>query len=182
MPRPVRTKYHASALAHLEIERKFLVQGGSWRGAGRVSRIRQAYLSTDPARVVRVRVADGRGFLTVKGSARGAARLEVEVELPIADAEALLELALGFAIEKDRHLVEHSGFTWEVDEFLNENAGLVVAELEVEDEADFARALGAPPAWLGREVTGEARLANAALAVRPFSTWSEDERAALSRK
>ena len=166
-------------MAHVEIERKFLVRGTAWRNKARVSRLRQVYLSTDPARVVRVRVADGCGFLTVKGRPTGARRSEIELRIPPADAEALLAFALGHAVTKDRHYVEHAGFTWEVDEFLDDNAGLVVAELEVDDEADFARALNDPPAWLGRDVTDDGRLANAALAERPYCEWSEAEREAL---
>ena len=86
-------------------------------------------------------------------------------------------MALGAVVEKRRHLIDHDGFRYEVDEFTGANAGLVVAELEVADEADFARALGRPPAWLGPDVSADRRLLNACLAERPFSTWPADEQA-----
>lgn len=163
----------------VEIERKFLVRGDAWRGAGSSVAIRQGYLSTDPQRVVRVRLAGERGFLTVKGRARGARRVEVEAEIPADDARELLALCKGALVEKQRHVIEHGGFRWELDEFLGESAGLLVAELEVADEADFERALRAPPPWLGRDVSDDARLSNSALSERPYGQWSEAERRAL---
>jgi adenylate cyclase len=135
--------------------------------------MRQAYLSTDPDRTVRVRLDGERGVLTIKGRSLGAARAEFEWEIPAADASELFALALPSVVEKLRHRVEHAGFTWEVDEFLGDNAGLVVAELEVADEADFERALANPPEWLDRDVTSDSRYANARLAQQPFSTWSD---------
>lgn len=162
-----------------EIERKFLVRGGAWRGLGTTTRICQGYLSTDPDRVVRVRVRGERGFFTVKGRAQGVRRVEVESELPLTDANVLLELCKPPLIDKLRHVIEHAGFQFEVDEFSGENAGLVIAELEVADEADFARALAIPPSWLGRDVSADSRLANSALSERPFGRWSEEERRAL---
>lgn len=163
----------------VEIEKKFLVSGDAWRGRGEHVEIRQGYLSTDPERVVRVRLSGAQGTLTVKGRARGARRIEVEVSLSAADAAELLPLCKGALVEKRRHLVEHAGFRWEVDEFTGENAGLVVAELEVADEADFARALSDPPSWLGAEVSEDFRLSNAALSERPFHAWSDAERRSL---
>lgn len=165
----------------VEIEKKFLVKDDGWRGLGASSEIRQGFLSTDADRVVRVRVDQGRGFLTVKGRAEGARRVEVEVGIAETEALELLPLCKGSLVEKRRHRIEHAGFCWEVDEFSGENAGLVVAELEVADESAFGRALGAPPPWLGREVTGDGRLANASLAERPFSSWPAPEREALLR-
>ena len=162
-----------------EIERKFLVTSDAWRGAGTSTLLRQGYLSTDPDRVVRVRVAGQQAFLTVKGRAVGARRTEVEIEIPFAEALEMLELATGILVEKRRHAVRQGGFEWEVDEFLGDNAGLVVAELEVADEADFARALAEPPSWLGRDVTSDQRLSNAALAQRPYARWTDAERKSL---
>lgn len=163
----------------IEIERKFLVSGEGWRG-GKAESIRQGYLSTDPDRVVRVRVSGDTGYLTVKGRSHGARRVEVELEIPRAQAAELLALCKGALIEKTRHHSEHSGFAWVVDEFLGDCAGLLVAELEVSDESDFARALTCPPAWLGRDVTDDPRLSNSALSERPFASWGEAERRALS--
>ncbi len=163
----------------VEIERKFLVVGESWRGQGASRSIRQGYLSTDPDRVVRVRLSDERGHLTVKGRAQGARRVEIELELGAADATELLMLCKGALVEKTRHVIEHAGFRYELDEFAGANAGLWVAELEVADESDFARALADPPAWLGRDVTDDPRLANSTLSERPFSSWSVAEREQL---
>lgn len=162
-------------MANREIEKKFLVRGTDWQTAN-PTRMRQGYLSTDPDRTVRVRLDGERGVLTIKGRSRGAARAEYEYEIPASDAGELLGMALPSLVEKLRHHLEHAGFVWEVDEFLGQNAGLVVAELEVEDENDFGRALSTPPAWVGREVTDDARFANARLAEKPFSSWSEADR------
>lgn len=152
----------------IEIERKFLVTGDGWRRqASAQTRFSQGYLSRDPARTVRVRVAGKAAFLTIKGATRGATRAEFEYDVPLADAQALLAMCDGPVVEKIRHLCPHEGMTWEVDEFLGANAGLVVAEIELESESQpFDR-----PAWLGDEVTGDARYVNANLAVSPFTAW-----------
>ncbi|MFG6431249.1 CYTH domain-containing protein [Roseateles sp. LYH14W] len=152
----------------IEIERKFLVTGDGWRAqAATQTRFSQGYLSRDPARTVRVRIAGEAAFLTIKGATQGATRAEFEYDIPLADAQALLALCDGPVVEKIRHLCPHEGVTWEVDEFLGANAGLVVAEIELESESQpFAH-----PAWLGDEVTGDGRYVNANLAVRPFTSW-----------
>ncbi|MBL8279201.1 MAG: CYTH domain-containing protein [Pelomonas sp.] len=153
----------------IEIERKFLVASDAWRAqAGRATRFSQGYLSRDPARTVRVRLAGEQAFLTIKGATTGASRAEFEYAVPLADARALLAMCDGPVVEKVRHLCVHEGMTWEVDEFLGANAGLVLAEIELSSEDQpFGR-----PAWLGEEVTGDARYVNANLAVRPFSAWN----------
>lgn len=152
----------------IEIERKFLVCGEGWRQPPeRQTRFSQGYLSRDPARTVRVRLAGDKAFLTIKGATRGASRAEFEYEIPVADGQALLALCEGPVVEKIRHLCEHAGMTWEVDEFLGANAGLRVAEIELQSE-DQPFEL---PAWLGEEVTADARYVNANLAVRPFTSW-----------
>ena len=151
-----------------EIERKFLVIGDGWR-EGAVGRLyRQGYLSADPLRTVRVR-SDGRsGFLTVKGPNRGAARDEYEYEIPLADAEEMLDrLRTGPLVEKTRYLVPHAGLVWEVDVFEGENRGLVVAEVELEGEDQPVQL----PSWIGREVTGDERYYNVNLANNPFRSW-----------
>ncbi len=152
----------------IEIERKFLVAGEGWRQMS-TSRtcFNQGYLSRDPARTVRVRIAGDSAFLTIKGATRGATRAEFEYGIPPADARQLLAMSDGPVVEKVRHLCPHAGMTWEVDEFLGANAGLVVAEIELQSEGQaFDR-----PSWLGEEVTGDARYVNANLAVRPFTSW-----------
>lgn len=152
----------------IEIERKFLVTGDGWRPqAASQTRFSQGYLSRDPARTVRVRIAGEQAFLTLKGATTGATRAEFEYVVPVADAQQLLALCDGPVVEKIRHLCPFEGMTWEVDEFLGANAGLVVAEIELESEDQpFAK-----PLWLGAEVTGDARYVNANLALRPYSSW-----------
>lgn len=153
-----------------EIERKFLVHDGWREMSHRQTRILQGYLSSVPGRSVRVRIAGDQGFLTIKGAANasGVLRYEWEREIPVDEAEALLALAEPGVIEKIRHLVAAGPHTFEVDEFLDANAGLVVAEIELgaEDEA-FER-----PHWLGAEVTGDRRYYNSSLVRAPFCTWS----------
>ncbi|MGY6629377.1 MAG: CYTH domain-containing protein [Wenzhouxiangella sp.] len=152
-----------------EIERKFLVAGDGWRSS-RKRRYRQAYLSTDKHRTVRVRVVDEAAWLTIKGLTKGVTRAEFEYPIPLADAETLLaELCLQPVIDKTRYLVEQGKHTWEVDEFHGVNDGLVVAEIELasEDEA-FEK-----PDWLGEEVSGDPRYFNANLIAHPFSEWTE---------
>jgi adenylate cyclase len=153
-----------------EIERKFLVRSDAWRGGAVGKRYRQGYLSTEPDRTVRVRVAGDAGFLTVKGRAAGATRAEYEYPIPRQDAEEMLDrLCLRPIVEKTRYRIPWGGLTWEVDDFSGENAGLVVAEVELEDEG---QAVDLPP-WVGREVTDDPRYANASLVARPYATWEE---------
>ena len=150
----------------IEIERKFLVVGDDWRGAPAVA-CAQGYLNRDPRRTVRVRIAQGQAWLTVKGATAGATRAEFEYAIPVADAEQLLALCDGPLVRKLRRVVVHGGMAWEIDEFQGDNAGLVVAEIELPaEDAPFAR-----PPWLGAEVTHDARYFNSSLAAAPYSTW-----------
>ncbi len=150
-----------------EIERKFLVQRELWRPSAVVHDVRQGYLSREPGRTVRVRRKDARGYLTIKGPTVGASRAEYEYEIPAADADALLAMCPSPLIEKRRHVLVHEGKTWEVDEFWGDNAGLLLAEIEL-DREDERFAL---PPWAGQEVTTDARYFNASLAVHPFTRW-----------
>lgn len=150
-----------------EIERKFLVTGDDWRSAPATT-YRQGYLSTARERTVRVRVAGDKGFLTIKGISTGASRSEFEYRIPPVDAEAMLaDLCLRPLIEKRRHLVDYAGLTWEVDEFFGDNAGLVVAEVELETEDQKIEL----PHWIGREVTGDRRYFNSSLIAHPYRSW-----------
>ncbi|SRR6056297_387516 len=157
----------------VEIERKFLLADSSWKHNARGLVFRQAYLSTDPDRTVRVRLveveADKRqGWVTIKGRATGPVRAEFEYPIPAEDAEAMIEtLCLDSAIEKTRYRVDHAGDVWEIDEFSGANAGLVVAEIEL----DSAEQPFASPPWLGLEVTDDPRYTNARLSVEPFTHW-----------
>jgi len=145
-----------------------LVASDHWRESAAAFEFRQGYLSTVKERTVRVRVAGRRGTLTIKGITVGAARREFEYEIPIDDARTMLdELCERPLIEKTRHVVEFGGFAWEIDEFSGVNAGLVVAEIELDHEdQDFPR-----PPWLAEEVTDDPRYFNANLIQEPFSTW-----------
>jgi CYTH domain-containing protein len=130
--------------------------------------MRQGYLVADPVRTVRVRIEGDRAVITIKGKSTGASRGEWEYEIPVPDATELLDgLCEQPQVEKIRHRIEHAGHTWEVDEFLGLNAGLVVAEIELdaEDEA-FEK-----PDWIGAEVTGDKRYYNSSLIRMPYSQW-----------
>jgi CYTH domain-containing protein len=152
----------------VEIERKFLVTGSGWR-QGHGVRLSQGYLNRDKERTVRIRLAGERAFLTIKGASSGATRAEFEYEIPVADAEELLKLCDGPIIQKVRHTVAYKGLEWEIDEFLGDNAGLVVAEVELErEDQPFER-----PGWVGQEVTEDPRYYNSSLAASPYSTWRE---------
>lgn len=154
----------------IEIERKLLVVDDSWREAASAGmRYRQGYLSTDPRNSVRVRVCGDRAWLNVKSTTVGVTRREYEYEIPSADAHAILEeLCVKPLIEKTRFIVEHDGLAWEVDVFEGDNAGLVVAEIELE-AADDEFAL---PAWAGEDVSADPRYYNQRLVEHPYSRWA----------
>jgi adenylate cyclase len=151
----------------VEIERKFLLAGDAWRALGTPMLLRQGYLSSDPARVVRVRVDGDQAYLTIKGKSTGATRGEWEYSIPLADANELLALCEQPLVEKTRRKIEVGGNVWEVDEFLGANQGLVIAEIELssEDQA-FDK-----PDWIGEDVTDDKRYYNSNLAKHPFSDW-----------
>jgi adenylate cyclase len=152
-----------------EIERKFLVNGDSWRSLATGKRYRQGYLSTVKERTVRVRTAGDRGYITVKGITVNATRSEYEYEVPLSDAnEMLYNLCERPLIEKVRYRIPIGPVTWEVDEFEGENRGLVTAEVELTDEnQQFSL-----PDWIGTEVTKDPRYFNANLVAHPYSKWS----------
>ncbi|HEY0662700.1 MAG TPA: CYTH domain-containing protein [Lysobacter sp.] len=164
----------------IEIERKFLVNGDGWRDAAhKVVPMAQGYLNDLAAMdagamktSVRVRIAGDEAFLNLKSRELGHTRQEFDYPIPVADARALLALCVGGMIDKRRHYVEHAGHLWEVDEFLGDNAGLVVAEIELES----ADAVFDKPDWIGTEATHAVRYYNLALASHPYSQWSEAER------
>ena len=151
-----------------EIERKFLVTGEAWKIPATGRRCRQGYLNSARERTVRVRTIGDKAYLTVKGITTGASRTEFEYQIPVADADAMLDdLCEKPLLEKIRYTLRVGRQTWEIDEFLGENQGLVVAEVELasEDEA-FEK-----PAWVAAEVTGDPRYFNANLGKHPFSKW-----------
>ena len=156
-----------------EIERKFLLKSDAWRSQVQGSRqMSQGYLASGGNVSIRVRIAGDEAWLNIKAGGFVASRQEYEYPLPLDEARELLALAEGPLVEKTRHFVEHRGHTWEIDEFDGDNAGLVVAELELDSEdADFAR-----PPWLGVEVTELRRYYNVCLVTHPYRAWTEAER------
>lgn len=170
--------YHFSFFEALEIERKFLVVGCGYRDAARAAdHLVQGYISTARGRTVRVRIRCGRGYLTIKGpaDAEGVSRYEWEKEISPDDARDLMKLCLPGVIDKTRYLVDCGPHTWEVDEFHGDNEGLVVAEVELErPDEPYCK-----PAFVGRELTGDIRFYNSQLTLRPFSAWSDEEKAAI---
>lgn len=156
----------------IEIERKFRVIDASWRRQIRSSTLlRQGYLANTDRASVRVRLAGEAGWLSVKAMTPGIARAEYEVAIGAEDANEMLDqLCQGALIEKYRHVVRHEGHDWEIDEFLGLNAGLIIAELELDSEQQaFAR-----PPWLGEEVTRDERYYNFRLSQHPWLHWPEN--------
>lgn len=155
----------------VEIERKFKVKE-HFRPTDVGIEMAQGYLSRDPRRTVRIRIAGIQGFLTIKGETCGATRSEYEYEIPAEEARELLALCDTPLVEKTRYVEMFCGKRWEVDIFHGANEGLRVAEIELAAEAEeFAL-----PEWVGDEVTGERRYYNAALIAHPYSAWSVQER------
>ena len=153
-----------------EIERKFLVKGNFKPSVTKQTRIMQGYLSSVPERTVRVRIKGNKGFLTIKGisSKSGASRFEWENQIPVSEANDLLNICEQGVIDKTRFIVpEKSGLIYEVDEFYGENEGLTVAEIELPSEDHpFEK-----PDWLGKEVTGDVRFYNSMLKKNPYKSW-----------
>lgn len=153
----------------LEIERKFLVKEKLWQQSDKPSGefFRQGYLLTDPVKTVRVRQTADKGFITIKGISVGATRTEYEYEIPASDAEELLNGFSGSELSKTRYKIFFEGKLWEVDEFLGDNEGLIVAEIELESEDEnFAL-----PEWVDVEVTSEEKYYNSNLTLNPFKNW-----------
>ena len=154
----------------LEIERKFLVTSDAYKSqAISEKRITQGFLNTHPDRTVRVRVKGNLGLITVKGKSNeaGTTRFEWEHTITVEEAKSLLKLCEEGVIEKTRFEIKHGKHTFEVDEFLGKNTGLIIAEVELSEENEtFTK-----PLWLGKEVTGETRYYNSSLSKNPFESW-----------
>ena len=156
-----------------EIERKFLLASDAWRDlAVRRCEMRQGYIAEAPRTSVRVRISADDAWLNIKCGGFTAVRDEFEYAIPLADASALLAAVAPPLIEKTRYWVPYAGFEWEIDEFHGVNAGLVVAEIELDDEH---QRFSTPP-WLGKEVTQLERYYNVNLVRRPYSQWKTEER------
>ena len=152
----------------LEIERKFLVRDDRWRTLAQGQRLRQGYLSSHPDRVVRIRIEGEGALMTIKGRTTGATRGEWEYPIPLEDAAVFLQqLCEQPVIDKTRYRIAYRGMLWEVDEFHGDNAGLVVAEIELASEDQpFEK-----PDWIGEEVTHDSRYFNANLLHHPYKDW-----------
>lgn len=154
----------------IEIERKFLLKSSDWKLLEQHIKpavIRQGYLSSDPERTVRVRIKDQEGFLTIKGVTYGLSRKEFEYVIPASEAEDLLQMCDGPLIEKTRYYIKIGTQLWEIDEFFGDNAGLVLAEAELESENQDLPI----PDWVGAEVTKDKRYYNSQLAFNPYIQW-----------
>ncbi len=155
-----------------EIERKFLPADANWRPGASGEPYIQAYLCESENLVTRVRLTGDRAVLTLKSNTAGMRRSEFEYTIPLEDGQQLVELCTGSVIIKTRYKLTYEDKLWEVDVFDGDNSGLVVAEIELTDEAEtFAR-----PAWLGKEVTEDPKFYNKNLSLRPYSSWTAAER------
>ncbi|SRX72695.1 CYTH domain-containing protein [Aequorivita antarctica] len=156
-----------------EIERKFLVTSEAFKNeAHKRTRIVQGFLNTNPERTVRVRIQGNDGFITIKGKSNksGLSRFEWEKQISLAEAEELLHLCEPGLIEKTRYEISSDSHTFEVDDFIGENEGLIVAEIELSSETEpFSK-----PEWLGKEVTGDVKYYNSNLSKNPFKSWTNE--------
>lgn len=154
----------------IEIERKFLVKSAAYKSAASLkTHIVQGFLNTDAERTVRIRIKGNQGYITVKGksNASGTSRFEWEKEIPVNEAEALLPLCEQGIMEKYRYEIPLGNHKFEVDEFYGDNAGLTIAEVELNSENETFE----KPDWLGKEVTGEVKYYNSQLSKKPFKFW-----------
>jgi adenylate cyclase len=152
-----------------EIERKFLIEKDLWYALKKPvgEEITQAYLVNETDKVIRIRVNDSRGYLTIKGPVENASRLEFEYPVPREEAFEILEFMTTKRIEKTRYKIEFHGHLWEIDEFFGYNDGLVIAEIELKSpDESFEK-----PPWLGEEVTQDHRYYNAYLSEHPYNSW-----------
>lgn len=156
---------------NLEIERKFLVKNDSFKlKAFKIKHIKQGFLNSDKERTVRVRIIEDAAFITIKGKSNiaGTIRFEWEKEILVLEAEKLMLLTEKTAIEKYRYYIKENNHVFEVDEFLDVNSGLIVAEIELTKEDEkFSK-----PDWLGKEVTGEVKYYNSSLSKYPYRFWA----------
>jgi CYTH domain-containing protein len=153
----------------VEIEHKYLLNLDKWKAFDKPvpKYLRQGYMVKEPSKTIRVRIADKQAFVTIKGKSTGASRSEFEYEIPLADAEDLLNNFCDSVITKKRFEIRYLGKLWEVDEFLGDNKGLFVAEIELKSEAETYEL----PDWVDKNVTDDKRYFNSNLLVNPYSTW-----------
>ena len=152
-----------------EIERKYLINKEKWLALEKPpgQHYRQGYISTDPERTIRVRLTDAAAHLTIKGLNIGATRAEFEYEIPVDDARELLDKFSVSELTKIRYKINYKNHLWEIDEFLADNEGLIIAEIELKSEDEqFDK-----PEWIGEEVTDEEKYYNSNLTTRPYKIW-----------
>lgn len=153
-----------------EIERKFLLKNDDWRPLAKRTLYRQGYLNSTPERSVRIRIVDEDAYLTIKGIATGITRTEYEYKIPYAEGMAMLEnLSERPIIEKYRSKISYGGLIWEVDEFLGENQGLILAEVELQSVDQLFE----KPSWIGQEVSDDNRYFNVNLIHHPYTSWDK---------
>jgi len=154
---------------NIEIERKFLVNKKRWASLVKPLGIkcRQTYLSSNPDKVVRIRTLGEKGFITIKGKQKGLSRAEFEYEIPIEDANEMIDLFGTNIIDKTRYNIQYKNMLWEVDVFENSNNGLIVAEIELNHEDESFE----KPEWIDKEVSNEIKYYNSNLHKNPFKTW-----------
>ena len=150
-----------------EIERKYLINSELWKPNGAGIKMKQGYLSVDPERIVRVRIAGENAYITIKGKPVGLVRTELEYEIPVIEAEILLKMCLDSPVEKTRFKEKAGNLVWEIDVFEGENTGLVMAEVELIHENQEIEL----PGWIVKEVSFDSRYYNSWLSRNPFSKW-----------
>ena len=155
----------------VEIERKYLVNKDIWANVVKDNRhlVMQGYILNNPDKTIRIRLTDNKGYITIKGLSTGAVRLEFEYQIPEEEAKELLNNFCTSAISKIRNKITYKGKLWEVDEFLDDNAGLIVAEIELSDEEEKYDL----PDWIAKEVTGEEKYYNPNLSKHPYKDWKQ---------
>jgi adenylate cyclase len=154
----------------VEIERKFLVDHAKWNNLDKPegSIFRQGYMLRDADKTIRIRVTGNKGFITIKGKTTGISHSEHEYEIPVIDGDELLSAFCEAVISKTRYCITYAGKVWEVDVFTGDNDGLIVAEIELDDEQETFET----PDWLAAEVTGDERYYNSNLSVHPYKNWA----------
>ncbi|WII93967.1 CYTH domain-containing protein [Kingella negevensis] len=157
-------------MSNIEIERRFLIKNDIWRQhASAPKSLQQGYINVEKERTIRVRIIGEQAWLTIKGYISDVSRSEFEYPIPLTDAQTMLATLCPFKVQKDRYLVQHNGFTFEIDEFFGDNAPLILAELELpSEETQYPT-----PDWLGEEITSDGRFTNAYLSKHPYSTWQQ---------
>lgn len=156
----------------IEIERKFLVNQEKWKNVSKGEGLfyEQGYILREAEKTIRVRMAGEKGFLTIKGKTSGLSRAEYEYEIPLSEAQDLLENFCPSRLQKKRYKIKYKNNLWEVDEFLGDNEGLIIAEIELKSEGEHFE----KPEWLADEVTGEKKYYNSELSIHPYKNWNHE--------